>query len=158
MDLPSESYLGTDDFYSIYNCPSTTTWSRWHRDPPFDGNPIAKPIISAGYSDRVMVQLYFVSAVHWSGMQQEDEFIVNNQRECRVAAYEESYLTSNSLVAACTLNQNGATNLDPRAQPRNPEFESEIRSLVEHTINMQKSAGEITDQDVFKGGINIYIE
>lgn len=157
MDLPSESYLGTDDFYSIYNCPSTTTWSLWHRNPPFDGDPIAKPIIYASYSDRVMVQLYFVSSVQWSGLQQEDEFLVNNARECQVTAYEENYATNNSLVAACTMNQDGAASLDPRTQPRNPEFENAVRSLVDHTISMQKAAGEITDKEVFKGGINIYI-
>jgi hypothetical protein len=153
MDLPSESYGGTDNFYSYADCPSTTTWSMWNRDPSYSGDPIAKPIIYASYGEKAMVQLYYIGAVHWSGTQQEDEFMVNGQRECQVTAYEESYVTDNRVVAGCSVNQEGANALDPRTQPRNPEFESAVRSLVDHTINMQKAAGEITDTEVFKGGI-----
>ncbi len=156
MDLPSESYLGTDDFYSVYTCPSSSTWSRWHRNPPEDGEPVAKPIIYTNYSETVMVQLYLVSVVQWSGSQSEDP-ISDNSRECEVTSYEESYVTENRVVGACTMNPGGATPPDPRSQERNFQFEDTVLALVDYTVNKQRDAGEISDEEVFQGGISIYI-
>jgi hypothetical protein len=157
MDLPSQSYEGADDYYSTYYCPSTYSWSRWHRNPPYDGDPVAKPIIYANYSEKVMVQLYLVSTVQWSGTGEEEEFIVNGNRECQVTSYEESYETNNSLVAASTLYGDGAMAHDPRSQARNPDFEKAVLSLVEDTVTAQQVSGEISEEDIFLGGLSIYI-
>ena len=155
MDLPSESYEGSEDSNAFFYCPSTFTWSKWHRDPPDNGNPIAKPIIHTNYSDKLMAQLYLVGNVQWSGT--EIQIQVDGTRECQTDTFEESYTRDIQLVGAASYYPDGAANHDPRRQERNSGFENAVRDLVTHTAEAQQQNGEISEQDVFQGGISIYL-
>jgi uncharacterized protein YkwD len=119
--------------------------------------PIAKPIISANYSDKLMIQLYFVSGVRRSGEETTEQVYINGQPECQTASRTESYTTENRLAAACTVYPDGAGDQDPRTQTRNSAFENKVLELVNYTTAAQLANNEISEEEVFEGGISIYI-